>query len=230
MNYLSHYVFNHQVCGLPREPGFVAGVALPDLWLRFSRRRRIRWRCVRSAEPRDARESALREGLLNHAEADRAFHALPLFLTWHRAVRDAAGPCDVHPAMVDFLSHVAVELALDHHLLSREPTLVDEFYDAVAGCDADWVEVATGRMVGVDTSGLGEVVRAFVRRRFIRVYATHRGLSEVVHVILELARFPHPPTRVVGRLISEALVRVSPAAVWAALREGGAVPVAAAGA
>ena len=47
MNYLGGYVFNHGVCQVVPEPHFEMGVALPDLWPRFSRGRRIRWECVR---------------------------------------------------------------------------------------------------------------------------------------------------------------------------------------
>ena len=56
MNYLSHYVYNHEICGLPCEPYFVMGVALPDLWLRYSRSRRIRWRALESAVVTDSME------------------------------------------------------------------------------------------------------------------------------------------------------------------------------
>ena len=51
MNYLAHFVFNHRICGRPLEPYFALGVVLPDLWLRFSRERRIRWRAVQAAQP-----------------------------------------------------------------------------------------------------------------------------------------------------------------------------------
>ncbi len=71
MNYLSHFFFNHTVCGVEPEPYFAMGVLLPDLWLRFSRKRRIRWKAVRAASPTGARGQALRAGLLNHVELDR---------------------------------------------------------------------------------------------------------------------------------------------------------------
>lgn len=216
MNYLSHFVLNHELRRLPREPYFVLGVALPDLWLRFSRRRRIRWKQVREFSPRDPAQAALRHGLLNHAEADRLFHALPLFLSWQRDLKLALGPSDAHPAMVDFLAHVALELALDHRLIERDPGVVDSFYRLVGAVDPQIMEPAVAALAGVDARGLGETVAGFVRRRFIRIYATHRGLCETIFVILELARFPQPPPRVVEQLVAEALVRASPSAVWAA--------------
>ncbi|GAF97361.1 unnamed protein product, partial [marine sediment metagenome] len=76
MNYLGHYVYNHAICGLDRQPDFVLGVALPDLWPRFSRKRRIRWQAVHAANVRDPQARQLRAGLLNHVAVDRRFHAL----------------------------------------------------------------------------------------------------------------------------------------------------------
>lgn len=226
MNYLSHFVFNHRVCGLPVEPYFVTGVALPDLWLRFSRQRRIRWRVVHQAEPASEPAERLRAGLLNHVDADQSFHVLPAFINWQRDVQDAVDAGGTHPAMVDFLAHVAVELALDHHLLLREPGLADDFYDLIAAADADRVEREMAALAGVDTRGLAAVLRGFVQRRFIRQYRTHRGLCDVVHIILMLAAFPPPPARIIQRLIAEAISRTEPLRVWESLtlRTRAAVP------
>ncbi len=218
MNYLSHFVFNHDVSGVAVEPHFVTGVALPDLWLRFSRRRRIRWRVVRAAQPAGEKQAALHAGLLNHAEVDRRFHALPVFNTWIGEVQRHVERDGVHPSMIEFLAHVSIELAMDHHLVRRDAALVDRFYQQIAAADHAAIENAMPGLAGVDAAGLAELLRGFVQRRFIRSYITRQGLVEVVYIILTLAAFPMPPVRTVQRLLSNALAITLPETVWQAMR------------
>ena len=152
MNYLSHFVFNHEVRDLPCESYFALGVVLPDLWMRFSRKRRIRWKAVRAAEPTNAVGRNLRAGLLNHIEADRLFHTAPVFLRWQRELKERVGADDIHPALVDFLAHAMLELALDHHLLHEDESLLPRFFDVLAGCDA---ELAAQRVGGAGRGRYG---------------------------------------------------------------------------
>jgi hypothetical protein len=217
MNYLSHFVFNHDVCGLPVEPYFAIGVVLPDLWLRFSQGKRIRWKAVRAAQPAAARDQNLRAGLLNHVEVDRRFHSLPVFLRWQGGLKASANADGTHPALVDFLAHMAIELVLDHHLLLARPALADEFYGVVSACDPASVAERVGILGAVDTAGLDEVIRQFITRRFLRHYRTHAGLADVVRIVLSLARIPAPPDRLVDDLLWRATQMVMPRAVWEAM-------------
>jgi hypothetical protein len=217
MNYLAHFVFNHDISGIAVEPHFVTGVALPDLWLRFSRRRRIRWRVVRGAQPDGVLETLLHAGLTNHADIDRRFHALPMFNRWIGDVQRHVDRDGVHSSMLEFLAHVAIELALDHHLVRRDAALVDRFYAQIGRADHAAVERAMPSLVGVDASGLAELLRGFVRRQFIRSYITRQGLVEVIYIVLTLAAFPMPPVRTVQRLISNAIELAVPEQVWSAL-------------
>lgn len=218
MNYISHFVFNHDVSGIPIEPHFVTGVALPDLWLRFSRRRRIRWRAVREARPKGPLETSLHAGLTNHAEMDQRFHALPVFNRWIGEVQRHVDRDGVHSAMLEFLAHVAIELALDHHLVRRDAALVDRFYGQIGLANHAAIERAMLTLAGVDATGLAELLRGFVQRRFIRSYFTHQGLVEVIYIILTLAAFPMPAVRTVQRLIGNAIEITAPEVVWSALR------------
>lgn len=223
MNYLAHFVFNHEVCGLPVESYFVTGVALPDMWLRFSRRRRIRWSAVREATVQTAEEAALRAGLLNHAQADRYFHTLPLFLNWQQSLLEAAPPADVHPALLDFLAHAALELALDHHLLRADDRRVDAFYDLIERAPPEHVARLAGMLGNVDTEGLAAVLSSFTRRRFIRHYVTVHGMADALQLVLMFAHFPTPPRPVIERLVADAVAVADPAQVWDALPPAAAV-------
>ncbi len=214
MNYLSHFVYNHDVCDLPAEPHFALGVVLPDLWLRFSRRRRIRWKAVRAAETPDPVDGALRAGLLNHVATDRRFHALPVFAQWQRDVRNAVDTDGVHAALVDFLAHMSIELALDHHLVVADDGIVQRFYDTLAPCDPQDVALRVGRLGQVDTGGLDDVIAKFMARRFLRHYRTAAGLSDVVRIVLSLADIPPPPDHTIDEILAHSLAVASPTDVW----------------
>ncbi len=214
MNYLSHYVYNHQVCGQAVQPYFVLGVALPDLWSRFSRSRRIRWRAVRAAEPQAPAAQRLRAGLLNHVDVDRAFHTAPTFLRWQRRLKDAISTDGVHPALVDFVVHAGVELALDHNLLRRQPDLADEFYDAVSACSPVDVAGHVSQLGDVDTAGLEDVLRQFFARRFLRSYRTPEGLVCAMQLVLGFIDVPQPPRAFIAEVFRQAVEMSDPAAVW----------------
>jgi hypothetical protein len=218
MNYLSHFVYNHRVCGVPEDPHFVIGVVLPDLWLRFSRTRRIRWRAVRAAAPTEAADVQLRAGLLNHVEVDRRFHYLPEFLRWQQRLKASVAPHETHAALLDFLAHMAIELALDHHLVLEDAELVDHFYDVAERTDALDVAQRVGALAAVNTVGLDEIIRRFLARRFLRHYRTATGLSDVIRIVLALAEIPAPTDGVIETLVAGAIGSSDPATVWHAMR------------
>ncbi len=218
MNYLSHFVFNHEICGLPEDAHFVAGVALPDLWPRFSRRKRIRWPALRAAVPADVDETRLQAGLLNHVAADARFHISRPFLTWVRQTKLALAPYDAHPAASEFLAHVAVELALDHHLVRAMPGRAERFYAALTAVDFDRLDARISRLGAVDAAGLAEELRAFVARRFAPRYAEPGALAAVLRYVLGLTRVDVDlPTAIFSAAIEAAIPLSQPDALWPAL-------------
>lgn len=221
MNYLGHYVFNHHVCGIAVEPHFVVGVMLPDLWPRFSRKRRIRWKAVRDAAPRDPEASQLRAGLLNHVAADQRFHTLPSFVRWLREIRDSVEPDGVPLTVIEFLSHIAIELVLDQRLVREDPSVAENFYDVIAQCDYEFVARHVGRLGRVDTAGLADELHGFVQRRYLPNFARDGSLVRVMHYILGLTSLNlHPPGELMNKIVAAATRRVDPARIWAEMRAG----------
>ncbi len=216
MNYLSHYVWNHEVRGLPRAPYFAMGVALPDLWSRFSRKRRIRWAQVRAAAPTHEPSRALRAGLLNHVDADRRFHALPVFNQWLRTIKSTVrGAGTAHPALLDFLAHVALELALDRRLLERDESLAVRFYHDLSDADAPDTEQLSAGITGVDTRGLAQIVQAFLARRFVLRYRCDDGLCDILARVLRLTSVPiAAPADLLRDTVRAACELAEPDAVW----------------
>jgi hypothetical protein len=224
MNYLSHFVFNHAVRGLAPQPYFVLGVALPDLWPRFSRTRRIRWAAVRATPADGPVDGPLRAGLINHVEADRRFHSLPCFLGWQQTLKmHLASPA--RPAVVlDFLAHLALELALDRQLVCADRHLPERFYAHLGDCDLDLVERRLTVIAAVDARGLGDVVRGFLARRFLLRYVDHDALLVVIHQLLERLPIQLPPAAWLRELLDAAIALARPHEVWHELAAPAAPP------
>ncbi len=215
MNFLSHFYFNHHVCGLARQPYFALGVALPDLWPRVSRRRRMRWSAVRAATLLAPPAADLRAGLLNHAESDRRFHAAPSFLRWQKRVRAQAGPGAEHPAVLEFVAHLAVELALDGHLLRAEPGLAREFYGTLGLCDPQRAEHLAAAVGAVDARGLRCELEAFLARRFLERYTDREALVAAMRIVLGLAGVrPGPPEGLLRAALEAAENVAEPGQIW----------------
>jgi hypothetical protein len=221
MNYLSHFVFNHDIRGLPVDADFALGVALPDIWPRFSRTRRLKWKAVRAAAPPSHPSQQLRAGLLNHADADRRFHVARAFLTWQRELKADARQAqpstvaDLHPMVLDFLTHVTVEITLDHVLLRRDPHLAERYYAALDPADPPAIAGRAAHIGQVDTRPLDATINEFLQRRFLEKYVDAGGLHSAVNGVLRLTTLKlEPPVALIDRLIAHACDRVDPDTVW----------------
>ena len=216
MNYLGHYVYNHAICRLEPQPYFVVGVALPDLWPRFSRKRRIRWQAVREATVSDPQARRLRDGLLNHVAVDQRFHALPSFLRWQRELKARVVGRTPHPVLMDFLAHLVLELVLDHRLICADSQVGEDIYDHIALCDPEVVEQRMGALGNVDARGLAQEIQDFVRERYLPRFARRDTLIRVVDSVLSLTKLRTIPSKsVVRELLDTAQGMVEPQIVWA---------------
>jgi hypothetical protein len=193
-------------------------VALPDLWPRFSRERRIRWKCVREATDSGPRAARLRDGLLNHAVVDQRFHALPSFVSWQRELKARVAGDGIHPTLVDFLAHIALELTIDQRLLEENRRLADRFFDSLEACDYAAVESHVGQLAGVNARGLEDLLGSFVGRRFLRHYTRREALVGVMRHTLGLTSVRHlPGDHLLWELLEQATQLVHPPTVWRGL-------------
>ena len=221
MNYLGHYVYNHAICRLEPRPYFVLGVALPDLWTRFSRTRRIRWKAVCEATVSDPRATQLRDGLLNHVAVDRRFHALPSFVRWRRELNACFADEKPHSALLDFLAHLALELVLDHRVVRADPQVGEDIYDRIAACDLQVVEQKVSELGDVDARGLSREIQGFLSRRFLPRFARPDTLVRVADFVLSLTNARAAPSKsVIRELLDTAQGLVEPEIIWAEMRAG----------
>jgi hypothetical protein len=155
------------------RPYFLAGTAVPD-WLSVADRK-VRMRQRRVVPVADASGTVAAEvaaGVLKHLEDDRWFHETPAFhettaeLT--RMFRALLGPEDgFRPS---FLGHISAELLLDGVLMAERPKLVDEYYRALAGVDADAIQQAVNSMAREVTDRLALFITLFEHEQFLRDY------------------------------------------------------------
>ncbi len=213
VNYLGHFHLNHAVNGLPVEAYFAVGVALPDLWPRFSRRQRIRWRAIRAARPSDAAAVALQAGLLNHVWADARFHACATFNRWQRELARSAA-LDQAGAALSFLGHATIELVLDQRLLLDDPTLASRFYRTLAGCDLDRVEATLSRIGQGECPGLADALGSFIERGFLRRFVNDEDLLAVIEYIYALCGVAAPSPERIRHAVACAKPLVEPALLW----------------
>jgi hypothetical protein len=230
MNYLGHYFYNHAVCQIEPQPYFVVGVALPDLWPRFSRKRRIHWNAVREAAASDPQTRQLRDGLLNHAAVDQRFHALPAFLCWQRELKARVVDYPGRPVLLDFMAHVALELVLDHRVVCAHPQIGERIYDRIASCDARAVEQRVSVLGKVDARGLAAEIASFVSRRFLPRFARRETLPQIIDFVLSLTD-PEgtPPQSTIHELLEIAHEMVEPETVWAEMGADEPIPASPAG-
>lgn len=216
MNYLSHYHFNHLVCGLPVTPMFVAGVALPDLWRRYSSDRRIRWKHVAEVACVDEAMRELRAGLLNHVQVDQVFHGLPVFARWQSELNREQRRDGLHSAVLDFLTHVAIELCLDRRLIECDRTEMDEYYAALARGRGEHFDACASATTGVDATGIDEILGLFIERRFLSTYDSFDALVAIVRRLLGFVRHPiDVDDDIIRAILVSAAARVEPDEVWA---------------
>ena len=123
--------------------------------------------------------------------------------------------------ILDFLTHLALELALDHRLLVELPRVGDEIYDRIALCDFEVVEREIGLIGDVDASGLADEVRRFVARRFLPRFRRAETIPPVVDYVLGLVNVREKPDSItVQRIVGDAARIVEPARVWAEMLVG----------
>lgn len=136
MNFLSHFYFE-----LPNtNPYFVAGLAIPDLTTRFSKRYN---QIVKRAEIPAANDLAeLHQGILAHYAADKKFHNSPVFLNQVSALIQEflKQGLDRGKWRLSVLSHLAVEMMLDRQIYYHQKEICAQYYWVLERADIERIQ------------------------------------------------------------------------------------------
>ncbi|MBO6515354.1 MAG: hypothetical protein JJ975_02285 [Bacteroidia bacterium] len=121
MNFLSHYYFDQQ----KGNGYFNLGLIFPDIVRNFVRGTKLNLNIDISNE---SNELQLLRGCIQHVQSDKIFHSWQGFHDMMHQVTQQIRASE-HDIDKDwFISHILVELALDHHLIKANPQLAKNLY------------------------------------------------------------------------------------------------------
>lgn len=182
MNFLSHYYFERY----SRNPELVVGCVLPDLIKNADRNINV---LPHKYEHRFDGNPKLRDiyhGWTRHVETDRYFHNAPFFYSHTHELKllltPAVGGTPIRPS---FISHIALELLLDHLLLHHQYVHESDFYEYLAGADRDMVARFLSLCDVPDTTFFFTYFNSFMRAQYIRSY---RAFDEIMRAIINICR------------------------------------------
>ncbi len=200
MNYFAHGL------RFVDRPLFLAGTAVPDWLSVVDRRMRMRQRLVAPfADGSGSVAAEVAEGVLQHLNDDQYFHRCRAFVeisgTLAVEFRDRLPETgDYRPGV---LGHITSELVLDGVLIDRDPSRLEQYYDALGRADASAVqEVVNGMARGGPTSMLVEMITQFRQRRFLRDYVDPERLLYRLNQVMrriKLATLPDEVLPVIER-------------------------------
>jgi hypothetical protein len=136
VNYLSHFALDYTPDDL-LLPGFVAGVALPDMVRMRGEGYRLKglapgeesglWEQGEMSPPLDVQMEA---GITRHHQVDAAWHNSAPFMEANRFMRMICAAFRLTPVRETFFCHIGAEMMLDRALLRLKPELVSFFYSS----------------------------------------------------------------------------------------------------
>jgi len=182
LNFLSHYYFNR----FERNPELSLGGVLPDLLKNADKTQRLQPERSEAEFLAHPKLKNLYTGWKHHIETDRIFHNLPYFYEHTHGLRLLLGPVvEGTPIRASFLSHIALELLLDHLLLVEHAADEKHFYEDLENVDRDAVQRFLSVCGMEDTSVFFAFFDRFLADRYIGYY---RELSEVTRALLNICR------------------------------------------
>ena len=182
MNFLSHYYFERY----SRNPELVLGCVLPDLVKNAAKDINVLPHKYESRFDGHPKLSNIYRGWARHVEADRYFHNAPFFFTHTHALKALLAPTVADtPIRPSFLSHIALELLLDHLLLHRQAVHESDFYECLAAADRDAVARFLTLCGVQDTSFFFSYFNSFMRAQYVGSY---RHFDQITHALINICR------------------------------------------
>lgn len=134
MNFLSHYFFDkHQ-----QDSYQVLGAVLPDLVKNADKNWNIYPQKHESVYQDNPIYSSIIRGWKRHLQVDAIFHSSDFFYTHTAALKMLIKPIlENTPVRPSFLAHIALELLLDHLILTQKLISADDFYNHLKVVDLD---------------------------------------------------------------------------------------------
>jgi len=182
MNFLSHYYFERY----NRNPELVVGCVLPDLIKNADKDINVLPHKYEQRFDGNPKLANIYRGWGRHVEADRYFHNAPFFYTHTHGLKLLLTPTVANtPIRPSFLSHIALELLLDHLLLRHQSVHESDFYGCLAAVDRDMVARFLTLCEVPDTTFFFTYFNSFMRAQYIGSY---RHFDQITYAIINICR------------------------------------------
>lgn len=201
MNFLAHYYFHRY----SHNPELVLGCVLPDFLKNADKSVRLQPDQYELQFLNNPKLESLYAGWKHHMETDRVFHNLPFFYEHTQALRLKLAPVvEDSPIRASFLSHIALELLLDHLLLIDGVLHEDHFYRDLSVMDRAVVQRFLEICDMPETHTFFEFLDHFIEVKYLGSY---RDISQVAYALIQICRriWPLGPQPLLQSNISDQL-------------------------
>ncbi|MFC3198701.1 hypothetical protein ACFOET_13855 [Parapedobacter deserti] len=182
MNFLSHFYFERY----SHNPELVLGSILPDLIKNADRDINVLPHKYEDRFITNPKLQSIYHGWMRHMETDRYFHNAPFFYNHTHDLKVLLAPAVVEtPIRPSFLSHIALELLLDHLLLRHQLVQELDFYEHLAAADRDTVDRFLKRCEVEDTQFFFTYFDRFMSARYVGGY---REFAQITEAMISICR------------------------------------------
>ncbi|PST81903.1 hypothetical protein C7T94_17040 [Pedobacter yulinensis] len=179
MNFLSHFFFDRTF----DEPYRAMGTVLPDLLKNASKSANLHPEKIPEFFVANE-EAALLTGWLRHLAVDRYFHASSFFVQKTAELKLVLMPAtEDGPVRPSFLAHIALELLLDHLLITEGMINVQQFYTQLERSVADPLYVFLEKSGFKEPEVFSSFMRNFLSSRYLLSYQKIENITYALNRI-----------------------------------------------
>ena len=180
MNFLSHYYFEREN---PNE-NMVMGVVLPD----FVKNAHKDWNLHPQKEEALFNTNPVHHSILNgwkrHLETDRLFHNSNFFIAQTATLKQLILPAvATGPVKPFFLAHIALELLLDHLLVSQGKINIQNFYEQLQQANTPALDLFLEKAKLPDLQLFSKFLNNFISSRYLLSYQKTENITYALNRI-----------------------------------------------
>lgn len=188
MNFLSHYYFERD----NQNPNMVMGTVLPDLVKNAEKNCNLHPQKKEALFLPDQQLNSLLKGWKKHLEVDRLFHSSDFFIKQMATLKQLLLPTlENSPVRPSFLSHIGVELMLDHLLVIHRKINIDAFYEQLQNVDDEILTTFLNHCGVVKTEQFFKFLNSFKSSRYLLSYQKIENISYALQRIC-MRLWPNP--------------------------------------
>jgi len=174
MNFLSHYYFDRS----NSNSNEVIGTVLPD----FVKNAHKSWNLYPQKNEAlfvDAQPlEDILKGWKRHLKVDLLFHSSPFFIEQMAILKQLLLPIlSDSPVRPSFLSHIGVELVLDHLLVANQQINIQEFYTHLAAVDEKDLQLFLQKCGIEDSTVFFKFLNSFKSSKYLLSYQQLENIS-----------------------------------------------------